>query len=316
MGKGKKWQNEKNEKRKLLIISTNYQMSEYQKLKIHFATMAASIAIKTEKSHFPSNNRRRFLTNLLQFLFNQNDTVFTYLTRRHPQIKIQLLRLALSLFLLLSPGSGLSSSPLVLYLTRWSVPLFIDPSCNFRSLMSALPNLPSITDALAATKGIFELIDRIPQIDSENANGKVLTNVRGQIEFREVHFSYPSRKDSFILRGFNMLVKPSMTVGLVGGSGSGKSTVISLLERFYDPVKGDILLDGHRIKKFQLKWLRSQMGLVNQQPILFATSIKENILFGKEDASMEQVISAAKAANAHDFIDKLPEGYETQVSHS
>lgn len=152
--------------------------------------MAASIAIKTEKSHFPSNNRRRFLTNLLQFLFNQNDTVFTYLTRRHPQIKIQLLRLALSLFLLLSPGSGLSSSPLVLYLTRWSVPLFIDPSCNFRSLMSALPNLPSITDALAATKGIFELIDRIPQIDSENANGKVLTNVRGQIEFREVHFSY------------------------------------------------------------------------------------------------------------------------------
>ncbi|CAA3031650.1 ABC transporter B family member 15-like [Olea europaea subsp. europaea] len=181
------------------------------------------------------------------------------------------------------------------------------------SLMSALPNLPSITDALAATKGIFELIDRIPQIDSENANGKVLTNVRGQIEFREVHFSYPSRKDSFILRGFNMLVKPSMTVGLVGGSGSGKSTVISLLERFYDPVKGDILLDGHRIKKFQLKWLRSQMGLVNQQPILFATSIKENILFGKEDASMEQVISAAKAANAHDFIDKLPEGYETQV---
>ncbi|CAI9785118.1 unnamed protein product [Fraxinus pennsylvanica] len=181
------------------------------------------------------------------------------------------------------------------------------------SLMSALPNLPSITEASAAAKGIFELIDRIPQIDSENANGKVLANVRGQIEFREVHFSYPSRKDSLILQGFNMQVKPGMTVGLVGGSGSGKSTVVSLLERFYDPVKGDILLDGHRIKKFQLKWLRSQMGLVNQQPILFATSIKENILFGKEDASMEQVISAAKAANAHDFINKLPEGYDTQV---
>lgn len=182
--------------------------------------------------------------------------------------------------------------------------------------MSALPNLQPITEASAAAKGIFELIDHIPQIDSESDKGKVLENVRGQIEFREVHFTYPSRKDSVILQGFNMLVKPGMTVGLVGASGSGKSTIISLLERFYDPVKGDILLDGHRIKKLQLKWLRSQMGLVNQQPILFATSIKENILFGKEDASMEQVISAAKAANAHDFIDKLPEGYDTQVSYS
>ncbi|KAL2547075.1 ABC transporter B family member 15 [Forsythia ovata] len=180
-------------------------------------------------------------------------------------------------------------------------------------LMSALPNLPSITEASAAAKGIFELIDHIPQIDSENAKGKVLADVRGQIEFREVYFSYPSRKDTLILQGFNLKLKAGKTVGLVGGSGSGKSTIVSLLERFYDPIKGDILLDGHRIKGLQLKWLRSQMGLVNQQPILFATSIKENILFGKEDASMELVISAAKAANAHNFIDKLPEGYDTQV---
>ncbi|KAL2519630.1 ABC transporter B family member 15 [Abeliophyllum distichum] len=184
------------------------------------------------------------------------------------------------------------------------------------SLMSALPNIPSITEASAAAKGIFELIDRVPEIDSESDKGKVLANVRGQIEFREVYFSYPSRKDTLILQGFNLKVKAGKTVALVGGSGSGKSTIVSLLERFYDPIKGDILLDGHRIKRLQLKWLRSQMGLVNQQPILFATSIKENILFGKEDASMELVISAAKAANAHDFIDKLPEGYDTQVGES
>ncbi|KAL2519632.1 ABC transporter B family member 15 [Abeliophyllum distichum] len=181
------------------------------------------------------------------------------------------------------------------------------------SCMSALPNLPFITEASTAAKGIFEMIDRIPQIDSENAEGKALANVRGQIVFREVHFSYPSREGTLILQGFNLDIEAGKTVGLVGGSGSGKSTIVSLLERFYDPVLGEILLDGHRIKELQLKWLRSQIGLVNQQPILFATSIKENILFGKEDATMELVISAAKAANAHDFIKNLPEGYDTQV---
>ncbi|XP_022862540.1 ABC transporter B family member 15-like [Olea europaea var. sylvestris] len=182
--------------------------------------------------------------------------------------------------------------------------------------MTALPNLPFITEASTAAKRIFETIDCIPQIDSENAEGKVLANVRGQIVFRQVHFSYPSRKDMFILHGFNLLIEAGKTVGLAGASGSGKSTIVSLLERFYDPISGDILLDGHRINELHLKWLRSQIGLVNQQPILFATSIKENILFGKEDATMELVISAAKAANAHEFIKNLPEGYETQVGES
>ncbi|KAK6160297.1 hypothetical protein DH2020_003678 [Rehmannia glutinosa] len=181
------------------------------------------------------------------------------------------------------------------------------------SCMSALPNVSFIVEASAAATRIFEMIDCIPEIDSEDGKGKVLSHVNGEIEFKDVYFSYPSRKDTPILQGLNLKVKAGKTVGLVGGSGSGKSTVIALLERFYDPIKGDILLDGHRIKRFKLQWLRSQMGLVNQEPILFATSIKENILFGKEDASMEQVINAAKAANAHDFIIKLPGGYETQV---
>ncbi|PIN05655.1 Multidrug/pheromone exporter, ABC superfamily [Handroanthus impetiginosus] len=207
------------------------------------------------------------------------------------------------------------------------------------SCMSALPNISFIVEASAAAtrifemidrvplidsedeKGkasaaatrIFEMIDRVPLIDSEDEKGKVLSYVHGEIEFKEVYFHYPSRENTPILQGFNLKVKPGKTVGLVGGSGSGKSTVISLLERFYDPVKGDILLDGQRIKRLKLKWLRSKMGLVNQEPILFATSIKENILFGKEDGSMEEVMSAAKDANAHDFIMKLPGGYETQV---
>ena len=185
---------------------------------------------------------------------------------------------------------------------------------NFRSILSALPNLTAITEATAAVTRLFEMIDRVPSIDSEDKKGKALSYVRGEIEFQDVYFCYPSRPDTPVLQGFNLTVPAGKSVGLVGGSGSGKSTVIQLFERFYDPVEGVILLDGHKTNRLQLKWLRSQIGLVNQEPVLFATSIKENILFGKEGASMESVISAAKAANAHDFIVKLPDGYETQVS--
>ncbi|KAL3511376.1 hypothetical protein ACH5RR_030777 [Cinchona calisaya] len=179
--------------------------------------------------------------------------------------------------------------------------------------MGALPNLSFISEGTAAATRIFKMIDRIPEIDTQDTKGKILSHVRGHIEFKEVDFRYPSRPNIPILQGLSFKVKAGKTVGLVGGSGSGKSTIIALLERFYDPIKGDILLDGYKIKKLQLNWLRSQMGLVNQEPILFATSIKENILFGKEEAPMEMVISAAQAANAHDFVTKLPDGYETQV---
>ncbi|KAL8504333.1 hypothetical protein ACS0TY_022893 [Phlomoides rotata] len=181
------------------------------------------------------------------------------------------------------------------------------------SCMSALPNLKFIVEASTAATRIFEMIDRTPEIDSENMKGKVLHHMHGEIEFKEVCFSYPSRVDTPVLDGLNLKIRAGKSVGLVGGSGSGKSTIISMLERFYDPVKGEILVDGYRIKQLKLKWLRSKMGLVNQEPILFATSIKENILFGKEDASMEEIMNAAKAANAHDFIAKLPLGYDTQV---
>ncbi|KAA8529667.1 hypothetical protein F0562_034233 [Nyssa sinensis] len=181
------------------------------------------------------------------------------------------------------------------------------------SIMSMLPNISFITEAVAAASRISEMSDRIPLIDSGDEKGEILENLRGEIEFKEVDFSYPSRPMTRILQGFNLKVQAGKMVGLVGGSGSGKSTVISLLERFYDPDKGDILLDGCKIKNLQLKWLRSQMVLVNQEPILFATSIKENILFGREEAPMELVIMAAKDANAHDFITRLPEGYDTQV---
>lgn len=179
--------------------------------------------------------------------------------------------------------------------------------------MFALPNITFFATAMAAASRIFEMINHLPNIDSEEESGKKLTSVRGELIFKDVTFSYPSRPGTLILQEFNLNVPAGRSVGLVGSSGSGKSTIISLLLRFYDRLRGEILLDGNRIKKLHLKWLRSQMGLVNQEPILFATSIRENILFGKEGAPMQLVIDAAKDANAHDFICNLPDGYDTQV---
>lgn len=169
------------------------------------------------------------------------------------------------------------------------------------------------SEASSAGERIMEVIKRVPKIDTESEEGDVLESVSGNVEFKGVEFAYPSRPENLILRGFNLQVPAGRTVALVGSSGSGKSTVIALLERFYDPLGGEILLDGMDIRRLKLKWLRSQMGLVSQEPALFATSIKENIIFGKEDATMEEVVAAAKVANAHNFISQLPQGYDTEV---
>jgi ATP-binding cassette subfamily B (MDR/TAP) protein 1 len=109
------------------------------------------------------------------------------------------------------------------------------------------------------------------------------------------------------------LLPAGKTVALVGSSGSGKSTVIALLERFYDPLAGEVLIDGVNIKELQLKWLRRQIGLVSQEPALFATTIKENILYGKDGATMDEVVEAAKSANAYTFIMQLPQEFDTQA---
>ncbi|XP_015946102.1 ABC transporter B family member 19 [Arachis duranensis] len=181
------------------------------------------------------------------------------------------------------------------------------------SLGQSFSNLGAFSKGKAAGYKLMEIIKQKPTIVEDPLEGKCLGEVNGNIEFKDVGFSYPSRPDVMIFRNFSIFFPAGKTVAVVGGSGSGKSTVVSLIERFYDPNEGQVLLDNVDIKTLQLKWLRDQIGLVNQEPALFATTILENILYGKPDATMAEVEAAASAANAHSFITLLPNGYNTQV---
>lgn len=172
------------------------------------------------------------------------------------------------------------------------------------------------------TAGTEEVNSLLPKyvIDSSSPRGEKLDEVVGNIQFHNVTFAYPTRREINVLSNFTLDVPAGKTVAIVGPSGSGKSTVAQLLERFYDPVGGKITLDGHDLKDLNVKWLRQHIGIVSQEPILFACSIRENIAHGlSSDTSfdrlsrMELIEQAAKNANAHEFITSFPDGYETQV---
>lgn len=156
---------------------------------------------------------------------------------------------------------------------------------------------------------MFEIINRKPEINPYNKNGVKLEdeNINGSVELKDVYFSYPARPKERIFSGFSLTIPKGKSLGLVGRSGSGKSTVISLIQRFYDPENGEVLIDGINIKEFQLSWIRSKIGLVSQEPALFASSIRENIVYGKEIATADEIKAAIEYANAAKFIDKLPQ---------
>jgi ATP-binding cassette subfamily B protein len=182
-----------------------------------------------------------------------------------------------------------------------------------------------ILRALGATERVHALVHRQPEIESKvlstsYSNGTTLDTLNGHIEFTNVKFAYPSRKDNIVLDGFNLELRPGNIVALVGESGGGKSTTAALLQRFYDPDEGLIQIDGTRLQDLDPVWLRHQIGVVSQEPTLFATSITENISYGRVDfdtghvqVPMSDIISAAKKANAHEFITGFSEGYDTKV---
>uniref|UniRef100_A0A8B9JZE2 ATP-binding cassette, sub-family B (MDR/TAP), member 5 n=1 Tax=Astyanax mexicanus TaxID=7994 RepID=A0A8B9JZE2_ASTMX len=174
---------------------------------------------------------------------------------------------------------------------------------------------PDFAKAKAAAGRILALLEKTPEIDIYSEAGDKPINFKGDIEFRDVHFFYPTRPNIKILQGLNVSVRQGQTLALVGGSGCGKSTSIQLLERFYNPAGGQVFADGMDTRGLNLAWLRSQLGLVSQEPILFDCTITENIQYGDNSrvVSQEEVVEAAISANIHNFISDLPEKYNTRV---
>ena len=165
--------------------------------------------------------------------------------------------------------------------------------------------------AVGSSQRIFELLDR--QAKLEMGAGEVVRQVEGSLRFESVGFSYPARSDVSVLRDFDLEVEPGEVVALVGPSGAGKSTVAALIPRFYDPTKGRILLDGVDLRRLAPRSLREHIGAVMQEPVLFAGTIRENIVYGRPGASDEEIRGAARTANAAVFVESLPDGYETIV---
>ncbi len=165
--------------------------------------------------------------------------------------------------------------------------------------------------ALGAAERVFELTDRVPSIPA--TGGRRLDRVEGRVSFEGVRFAYPTRPDVTVLDGVDLEIAPGERVAVVGPSGAGKSTLASLLARFYDPLEGRIRVDGLDLRELDPEWLRGRIGTVAQEPILFSTSIADNIRYGRTGASDAEVEAAARVANAHEFVTRFPQGFATLV---
>uniref|UniRef100_A0A8C0RDZ9 ATP binding cassette subfamily B member 1 n=1 Tax=Canis lupus familiaris TaxID=9615 RepID=A0A8C0RDZ9_CANLF len=181
------------------------------------------------------------------------------------------------------------------------------------SIGQASPSIEAFANARGAAYEIFKIIDNKPSIDSYSKSGHKPDNIKGNLEFKNVHFSYPSRKEVKILKGLNLKVQSGQTVALVGNSGCGKSTTVQLMQRLYDPTDGMVCIDGQDIRTINVRHLREITGVVSQEPVLFATTIAENIRYGRENVTMDEIEKAVKEANAYDFIMKLPNKFDTLV---
>ncbi|XP_069852221.1 ATP-binding cassette sub-family B member 5 isoform X4 [Dipodomys merriami] len=178
---------------------------------------------------------------------------------------------------------------------------------------AAAPHFENFIAARGAAFNIFQVIDKIPSIDNFSTTGYKPECIEGTVEFKDVSFSYPSRPSIKVLKGLNLKVKSGETVALVGPSGSGKSTVAQLLQRLYDPDDGFITVDQNDIRALNVRHYREQIGVVSQEPVLFGTTIRNNISFGRDGVTDEEIERAAKEANAYDFIMEFPQKFNTLV---
>ncbi|KAG6458009.1 hypothetical protein O3G_MSEX010602 [Manduca sexta] len=182
-----------------------------------------------------------------------------------------------------------------------------------QSITFCVPHIEVFAAARGAASSIFHLLDREPKIDSLDQNGLSPRRVIGEIVLEDVHFCYPSRPEVKVLKGFSLHIRPGESVALVGSSGCGKSTILQLLQRLYDPYSGSVKLDGKDLKSLNIGWLRSSLGVVGQEPVLFRGTIHDNISIGCPEATREEVQRVAEMAYAHDFIINLANGYETMI---
>jgi ABC-type multidrug transport system fused ATPase/permease subunit len=171
----------------------------------------------------------------------------------------------------------------------------------------------TIVGALGATERIQEILQSDSELNVNDENTRTYQKISGDINFNDVHFAYPSRKDISVLKGINIHINEGQKIALVGQSGSGKSTIVQLLMKFYDIDKGTIKIGDKTIKEYDLIELRKNIGIVPQDVIMFGGTIKENILYGKPTATDEEIKEAAKKANAYDFVMDFPQGFETVV---
>ncbi|XP_019778904.2 bile salt export pump isoform X2 [Tursiops truncatus] len=193
------------------------------------------------------------------------------------------------------------------------VQIFLSVIVGALNLGNASSCLEAFAAGRAAATSIFETMDRKPLIDCMSEDGYKLDRIKGEIAFHNVTFHYPSRPEVKILNNLSMVIKSGEMTAMVGSSGAGKSTALQLIQRFYDPSEGMVTLDGHDIRSLNIQWLRAQIGIVEQEPVLFSTTIAENIRYGREDATMEDIVRAAKEANAYSFIMDLPQQFDTLV---
>ncbi|CAJ0931784.1 unnamed protein product, partial [Mesorhabditis belari] len=181
------------------------------------------------------------------------------------------------------------------------------------ALGHAAPQIGTILGAKGAAAPIFAIIDREPTINSQSKKGKMIANPRGTIELNDIHFRYPTREETKILKGISLKIEPGEHVALVGHSGSGKSTLLGLLLRFYEQEQGKVTIDGEDVRDINIAHLRQIVGVVSQEPSLFADSVANNLRLGNPEMSLEDMERVCRMANAHDFVELLPEKYETKI---
>jgi len=193
-----------------------------------------------------------------------------------------------------------------------SIAVFFAVLFGLFALSSTGPCFNAVAEGKAAGKLAFDVIDRAPTINQDSKTC-VEHQLEGLIRFENVDFFYPARPDQQVLRNFSHTFGVGQTTAIVGPSGSGKSTIVQLIERFYEPSSGEVFVDGKSLKKLKLRSLRQQIGYVPQEPILFNTTIKKNVLMGKPDATDEEIIEALRKTNAWEFVSKYPKGINHEV---